>query len=532
VLERLRPREGGALFGIVIGFVLGVLAAVVIVPRRQDTVRVNQPGAAGPNGTVATGDGPLDTTGGTGIAPSGAAGTGTTGTGAGGSTVTGGTSGPGGAAPGSGTTGGSSGGGTGTSGGGTTGGGSSGGGSGTVTDPGGPVRGVTATTIKIGVAYPDISALRALGPEYNNGDVPKQWNALLDGWRRAGIDKINGRAVQFVYRSYAVLDANDQNAACRAFIEDDKVFMVIGVAYFQTGSECVARQFHTPLLTTDGPPEGAYARGAPYLFSIQMSDSRLLRNWIHWAHARGWIKGHRIGVYYLDDPATAPDIEKNVIDEARKLGGIIAATATTHSGNGGPEDGAAAQKFQAATVDVALLMTSKGGFLQQAQAIRYKPRFIETDHAFGTSDVTTSNYPADEYDGTYGMTGRLIGEGAAGMPQRPDSEACIRNYERFAKTTLPRPGKGGHQTAEYGYVLFSCDLGEIMQAALHAAGARVSFGSYVQGMRSISNMQLSAFAPVDYRTRNDGGNQQRTVLWTKSCTCWKAVGSFGPMFVP
>src|SRR5207253_6791872 len=143
----------------------------------------------------------------------------------------------------------------------------------------------------------DLGGLRALGPEYDNGDVPKQWNALREGWKRQGLIPINGRDVRLVFEKYNVTDLQDQHRACIALINDDKAFAVVGVAYFAVGADCVAREFHTPLLTSDGVPDSAMTRGAPYLFSLGMSEGRLLRNLVHWADARGALKGKKIGVY-------------------------------------------------------------------------------------------------------------------------------------------------------------------------------------------------------------------------------------------
>src|SRR5207248_2320102 len=75
-----------------------------------------------------------------------------------------------------------------------------------------------------------------------------------------------------------------------------------------------------------------------------------------------------------------------------RLGYKIAAEATTSANdtNGGPEDAVAVQRFRAATVDLAILMTSKAGFLQAANAQGYKPTFIDSDYLYGSSGVTAS----------------------------------------------------------------------------------------------------------------------------------------------
>src|SRR5207249_436651 len=66
--------------------------------------------------------------------------------------------------------------------------------------------------------------------------------------------------------------------------EDEKVFAVIGIEFFyQAGADCVARQFRTPLITSEGPGDDVYARATPLLFSLQPSEDRLLHNFVQWA---------------------------------------------------------------------------------------------------------------------------------------------------------------------------------------------------------------------------------------------------------
>jgi hypothetical protein len=509
------------MFGLVIGLVIGVLASVLVIPQRQSTVQAL--GAAAPGGVGGAGGTTTGQSDAAAPAPGGGPAAATVGTG-------GGAVGSGGGGAGSAQAGGAAGGGGPGSGAGGAASGSAGGGSAPVAS--GSARGVTSTAIRIGVAYPDLSALKALGPEYDNGDVKAQWEALLAGMKKSKQLPVAGRTIEFVYRSYNVLDANDQNAACRGLVSDDKVFMVIGVAYFASGSDCVARQFHTPLLTSDGPTDPELAAGAPYLFSLGWSDSRNLRNMVQWAARRGALKGHKIGIYHLSDAASTREVDQNLIAPLRSLGFSVAARDATDQSLGGPEDAVAVQKFRAAGVDLAILLTSKTGFLQQAQSQGYKPHYLDSDHDFGTSDTAASNYPADQWDGTYAITDRIVGNAPAGMPAPAGAEECVRNYEKQSGDKVARPANSGHDTAEYAYVLTSCDLGKVLLAAVRAAGRDLTAGTFIRGMHTLHGMSLTRFAPVDFTRRNDGAGMQRTVQWRRTCTCWVAVSGFSGTFVP
>jgi hypothetical protein len=388
------------------------------------------------------------------------------------------------------------------------------------------VVGVTDDKVTIAVTYPDISALKALGPSYDNGDPPEQWRVMIDGWRRDGLLPVNGRDIELKFRTYNVLNTDEQRAACRGAVSDDKAFAVVGVAYFEIGGECVAREFHTPLITSDGPNEDIFARSNPMLFSLSASKSRHLRNFVNWAHHRGALAGKKIGIYFFDDGVTRDLMNKTIRAELSRLGYAIAAEHSTTQSLGGPQDAVAVQRFRDAGVDVALLFTSKAGFLQAAKAQGYKPLFLESDNEFGTSDTTTSNYPADEFDGTLGMTGRRVGETPVGLPLGEDGDACIANYEQATgKKTTP-------ETAVWSYILMGCDEGKVLLHGLREAGRNLTTESWIAGVETMRSVPLTRYAPVSFAPdKHDGGDQQRTVQWAASCKCWRAQGEFEPLWV-
>jgi hypothetical protein len=499
-------RPSGALFGIVIGLFIGVLVGALVLPRHQADVVTAARGRLGASGASGGAAGEAAAGGGT-DAAGGAAGAGGAGSASGGAA----SGGRGGAA------------------------GASAGKSGSASAAaaaGGTARGVTANTIKIGVAYSDLTALRALGPEYDNGNVPAQWNALLDGWHKSGALPVNGRDIQFVYKSYNVLNLADQRAACSSLIQDSGVFAVVGVAYFAVGSDCVARQYHTPMLTSDGPGADVYQLGWPYLFSIDESADRTLANMLLWADSRGALRGKRIGLYYAQDGLEPGLVDRAVRPTLARLGYKLAAESTTSANdtNGGPEDAVAVQRFRAANVDLVMLLTSKTGFLQAASAQGYKPAFIDSDYLYGTSDVTTSTYPAGEWDGTYTITATHRGEPAAGIPLNSAQEACIQNYERSSHSSVARPTKSGHEAAVFAYILTACDEGNLLLDAIRAAGPNLNNASLVAALEAVRNRPLLRYSAISFSpTRHDGVDIGRTLLWRSQCTCYVAQGDFSPL---
>jgi hypothetical protein len=521
VEQRLGRRPGPAI-GLVVGIALGVLVAAIAIPRRQQTTTVSAAanggtGAGEAGGSPAGGGGVTGGTYATGSAPgatSGAAAAGATTGGATGATTTG-VAGSGGGGSSSGT-------------------GAAGATTGGSSPAGATARGVSADAIKIGIAYLDLSAVKYLGADYDTGDVPKQWNAVLDGWKRQGLLPVNGRTIQFSFSSYSVTDTSQQRASCDALIDDAKVFAVVSPQFFyQVGADCVAREHRTPLLTSDGPRNVVYQRGAPFLYTAMLSATDSLTNMVYWAQAKGLLKGHRIGVYYASDPDTKALVDESIRAPLAKLGYRIAAEYTTADANGGPEDALAVQRFRASGVDLVIMLTSELGFTQQASVQGYHPHYIGSDYNGYTTYLGAADLPPDEFDGALGVTNTDRGMSEAGLPSPDLAKQCVANYDRATGENVTVPGNGQHETAKYVYILFACDEGDLLLRALRAAGTGLTPQTFVAALQQEHGVPMASFPDVTFGPGvYEGVKFERTLQWHRACTCWQAVGSFEPLSMP
>ena len=504
------PRRIGPSAGVAAGLVVGVVLAAIAIPRRQP-VAVQAGGTTSPS-AVASGAQPQSGASGGATVPTVAGATPVGGSGAG-------------AAP-------SGGGSVAASGSPSAGGGTTGAAAPVAAAQGGG-RGITPSTVKIGVAYLDLSAVRALGPEFDNGNVPQQWDAILDDWHRRHVLPVAGRDVQFAYRSYDVTSNDAQRSACVGLVGDEKVFAVIGIEFFyQAGADCVARQFRTPLITSEGPGDDVYTRAAPLLFSLQPSEDRLLHNFVQWAERTGLFNGAKIGLYYSTDPVETQIVNRSVKAELAKLHHSIAAEVQTDNKTASPQDAIAVQKFRSAGVNLAIILDAGIGFLEQAEVQSYHPKYIQSDFNGGTSDTGTATYPSDAYQGTLAMTTVRRGEPAAGIPLSPQEEACVTNYERYSGKKISRPGPKGHELAQWVFVVLACDESNVLLHALQNAGRNLTQATFVAGLQGIHNLPLIRYPNVTWGPgKFQGVDSQRTLQWTSDCTCWRAQGQFAPLFL-
>jgi Periplasmic binding protein len=126
--------------------------------------------------------------------------------------------------------------------------------------------GVTATTIRIGVPYVDLAAVKALGVNISWGSVPDAFNAIIDNINAHG--GINGRKIVPYLVAVDPTGTAPAATACTQLTEDDNIFVAIAplqaTCYLQHDVPVVASVYAagtSPTAAQDfttTPPQTAY----------------------------------------------------------------------------------------------------------------------------------------------------------------------------------------------------------------------------------------------------------------------------------
>lgn len=524
--RQLRRRSAPTLLMVASAFAVGVLVTALVAPERSDVLATGSDGGF----TTVGGDDGAD---GSGFVDDGSGSVDGGSFDAGGGAVDVGDAGDPGASPsGSGGAGAAAGPATAGGGGGGAGGGAGPAGGAAGAGGGATGAGVTADSITIGFGLPDLGAIGALGPGYDQGDPKSHVEGILAQLRAEGRLPVHGRDIKPVYSSYNILSEVEQRATCEQFGNDTVVLAVIAIHDFGVGNECTAREFGLPTFTSDGNSDAVYARAAPNLFTMQMSAGRLLRNFSAWADRAGFLDGKRIGVYSPSDPEAAKTVTDNVIKPIKALGhDIVVEIQTGEPSTGGPTDSIAVQQFRTNRVDVAILLVSavaKTNFFNQASSQGYKPRYLENDSGFSTTDTATGTYPADHFDGTPAFTGMRFGEGNSGMPEPAPAKWCRAAIKAQTGNDIPRKGRD----AEYIAANQACD--EIMTVlhGLEQAGPNLTRASLIAGVETIRDMPAGIHGNLSFSSgRHDGVSSWRQINWTAGCRCWKVATGLEPLLV-
>jgi ABC-type branched-subunit amino acid transport system substrate-binding protein len=267
-------------------------------------------------------------------------------------------------------------------------------------------RGVTATTLRIGVAYQANldAANRALGGEsITVGDQVAETNILVKDINARG--GLAGRRLVVDFFAYDAQStqpyaAQDQ-AACQHFTQDVAVFVVIGAGLTEAFQQCMERAGTAVIGADIVRFSAADFRRYPHFFDVQELDlDRLTRALAAELLEHGWATPWdaalgrpgtgrvRAGVIAFDQPRYATAVRRDLVPALRRGGvsltdsDVVLVQEPSSQSDIGP---AAAQvqsavlRFRQDGVSHVVLLDTHGGitqvFLNAAEAQRYRPRY-------------------------------------------------------------------------------------------------------------------------------------------------------------
>jgi len=394
--------------------------------------------------------------------------------------------------------------------------------------------GVTATTIKIGVALLDLGGASAVGaavPGFDPAVQQKEWETYIGELNRSG--GILGRKVAAVYTKVNPLDNSAARAACIFFTQQEHVFAVFAGAAMANGDGdlCVAAENHTIDISASVLPTEFYARARGLLITSSAHGNRFFSHWARGSDRSGKLRGHKLGL--LVDQGNPENMAKQgLIPALRGMGYQITYTATVSSDpSQGPSQVAPqVQQMRAAGVDTVLFATSfinATAFVNQADKQLWKPQYFVSD--FEGLDVgTLLNGMPDSFRGAIAVSYYGFAPGPA-HPESATGKSCRDRWNALTGSNLQPTGQ------DYANIAAVCVNVALLAQASRVAGAnltRASFSGAVQSLRSFDWGGLGgSFAPG----KTDYGDAVRLMVWdkpngtTSNCTsnnayCWNDDG--------
>ncbi len=238
-----------------------------------------------------------------------------------------------------------------------------------------PSQGVTATTIRIGIPYVDLSAVRKFGITLDQGSFPDAYNALISSVNAAG--GIDGRRLVPYLVAVNPVGTAPATTACTQLAQDDQVFVAIAPQQ----PDCYLQQYRVP--TIAGSFQIVQSGGAPN-FTLEPPlaafDPLQLSVFVH----RGVFKGKKVGLFAGGGTDTR---ELQVVQTALKGMGVRVLKSAVDGAPAGDEAATYQQAavitqiFQSAGVNEVVAVGTGATIWpesQQANQSTYSPRWIAT----------------------------------------------------------------------------------------------------------------------------------------------------------
>ena len=352
-------------------------------------------------------------------------------------------------------------------------------------------RGVTSTTIRIGISVINFAALRAVGVTLNDGNYQDAVSALTANMNAHG--GVDGRKVvpYFVLTNPAV--ASSTTSSCTELTEDDKVFIVLFPVY----PDCFQQTHDTPVI--GGVLPGPLPASAAADFSLTPPDAAYDPVQLAAFDKRGAFKDKKVGLFYgPDDTSEAKvvqsDLKKLHVDVILSAEDGVTATDTVAVDQ---EAQTIALRFKDAGVNEVVGVGGTGAAtwpraLQDNQST-YKPPWIATNVTALASYVASAKGGNPYLDNVMASTPVSSGYQGWTDPAMQKCAAIVRKaYPSDAiaapvNPKSPKAGSNGSNTT-YAAVEAACQDLAIFAKIADAAGKNLTVASFTKAGYQLRNV--------------------------------------------
>jgi ABC-type branched-subunit amino acid transport system substrate-binding protein len=350
-------------------------------------------------------------------------------------------------------------------------------------------QGVTPTTVKVGITYPDVAAVKNL-VSVDPGNYQEAYQALIDKINARG--GINGRKIIPVFAAVNPLGTAPAATACTELTEDDRVFAVMG--FFQTpDTACYVETHDTPLIGASVSGVSRSQAVAPW-FNFELSDNDLIPKEMSVFKQEGVFVGKRVAV--MGEAADQTDVGL-VVPALRKLGVDVVATAindvpTTDTAASTSQYALIAQRFESAgaNVVVAVGSASEGwpAALQGNQST-YLPRLVATNETDLSAYATNSGFSKAVLKGA--LTASNLPP-ASEWWNDPGMKRCIATIKAAEpKAIIYDPATGTPSTPHtWRAPLTACQQVALFEDIVKAAGRTLNNKTFNRGGESLTHVTI------------------------------------------
>lgn len=356
-----------------------------------------------------------------------------------------------------------------------------------------PARGVSRDAIRLGIAAPDLDAVRErFGVDVGNSP-PEALQALVDATNEDG--GINGRQVELVVRPFLPVGEEEAQQACRELIEDEEVFAVVGSLIGDTAL-CVTETYETPYFGNFGlNPERRQRSRAPFI-TVDEDEAAHLGSSIERVIDEELVEGEEVAVVW-DGETTESIVGEQVVGPLEEAGfDVVSQAQLTQASDvvqGGAEMDRILQRFASDGADTVVVAMGLGIVLPALERTSYRPQLIFTNGQLTTAEPLTKRGLEDPHT-LDGAIGAVWGTTVEEWADNPDLAECFATINEHSDLDLRpedvypadvRPGSKG-----VALLATTCQLWDLTVTVLDAAGDDPTPASIVDGLDSLDSFEL------------------------------------------
>ena len=362
-------------------------------------------------------------------------------------------------------------------------------------------RGVTETSIKVGIAVPDFDALQAAGISNYQGDADIAFQAFIDVINENG--GVFGRQIDPVYVAFDFLDPASQDVACAEFVGDHEVFIVL-YGLLTANNLCLTELNETMVMTRSFQTSELRERSGDTLWvQLNASDDERVRILGNALHEAGRLDGKTLGIFA--SASQGDGLEGRVLqDVLSDLGyeSVLLIGEATQNDQLERESEIAlfAENFSTAGVDFLFDLTGGGNVAGNMADVGFTPEFAYK--AIG---------PAVD-----GAEDRTVLDGAVGVGEITETgmladadfvanclDVVIEANPELAEEIMYLPSGDEQVAGQKSWVnpiMIACDQTRLLDMIGEIAGAELTNDSFRAALDDLGPVDLYGYGQASFRS--------------------------------
>jgi ABC-type branched-subunit amino acid transport system substrate-binding protein len=399
-------------------------------------------------------------------------------------------------------------------------------------------RGVTSTTIKIGVAIVDYDCIKQF-VDFNHGPQQAVEQSFIDNINHHG--GILGRQIVPVYKTYCPIQPSVALDACQSLTQDAKVFAVLGVfAPTSPAAQLCLSRDHQTILIGHELQQATISQAPPgLLLTPDITDERRVNVLMSLLKQQGTLTGHKVGIL-ADQDSQVP--VGSVVKPALQSMGIQQGTEGVLTISGTDTSAAQTQldsfieRWKSENVDTLFLAGLNVVSKQFVEKIRAQmPKVLlladgeSAAHDAAQGEVTGHKNP-NPYEGIISANGPPDED----VWNTASVQNCAKIYEAASGQTVlgpneVKPGPDGHTAQTYQAVEDFCGELDMFKQIAVKAGADLTNTTWTAAVNGFGPIQLvgSTYASL-HQGKYDASDGFRLVSFDSTIPPqgeWKGLSS-------